>query len=51
MQNDSRIIAENTSLPSGPGPDRVVKRGSEIIENSAVFNRDGVIMKVKLEAL
>ncbi len=51
VQNDSRIIAENTSLPSGPGPDRVVKRGSEIIENSAVFNRDGVIMKVKLEAL
>ncbi len=51
VQNNSRIISENTSLPSGPGPDRVVQKGSEIIENSAVFNRDGVIMKVKLEAL
>jgi hypothetical protein len=50
VQNSSRIIAENTSLPSGPGPDRLVQNGSEIIENSAVFNRDGVIMKVKLEA-
>ncbi|HLL44505.1 MAG TPA: glycosyl hydrolase family 28-related protein [Segetibacter sp.] len=51
VQNSSRIISENTSLPSGPGPDRVVQKGSEIIENSTLFNRDGVIMKVKLEAL
>ncbi len=51
VQNNSRIISENTSLPSGPGPDRIVQRGSEIIENSSLFNRDGVIMKVKLEAL
>lgn len=51
VQNSSRIISENTSLPSGPGPDRVVQKGSEIIENSTLFNRDGIIMKVKLEAL
>jgi len=51
VQNSSLIISENTSLPSGPGHDRVVQKGYEIIENSALFNRDGVIMKVKLEAL
>lgn len=51
VQNNSGIISENTSLPSGPGPDRLVQRGSQIIENSTLFNRDGVIMKVKLEAL
>lgn len=51
VQRNSRIIAENTSLPNGPGPDRLVQMGSEIIENSTIFNRDGVVMKVKLEAL
>lgn len=51
VQNASRIISENTALPSGPGPDKIVQNGSEIIENSAIYNRDGVIMKVKLEAL
>lgn len=51
VQNNSRIISENTALPSGPGPDRIVQKGSEIIENSSLFNRDGVIMRVKLEAL
>jgi hypothetical protein len=51
VQNNSRIISENTKLPTGPGPDRLVQNGSEIIENSSVFNRDGVVMRVKLEAL
>jgi hypothetical protein len=51
VQNNSRISSEQTRLPSGPGPNRLVKNGSEIVENNLIYNRDGAILKVKLEAL
>ncbi len=30
VQNNSRIISENTSLPSGPGPDRIVQKDNKV---------------------
>ncbi|HEX8332428.1 MAG TPA: glycosyl hydrolase family 28-related protein [Segetibacter sp.] len=54
VQTDSRLIAENTDLPSGSGPAPhlkgiIVQNRGEIIENSTFFNRDGKVMRVVLE--
>jgi hypothetical protein len=54
VQNDSRLISENSDLPSGPGPEPqmnsiIVQNRGEIVENSIIYNRDNKMFRVVLE--